>query len=248
MSSDIVTKINSDIIISEPAGGIRFGTDALLLADFALSAVRRGKGVDLGTGSGVIPLLMLAAGSKASFLGLELQKEYADAATKNSSVNGFSDRFKVICGNVDDIRNFIPAGSADFVVANPPYMRVDCGKDNENRRLSIARREVAGGAASFCRAAAWCLKSGGRFFAVYRPDRIVNLICEMRANGIEPKRLRAVIPSVGKKPSLLLAEGIKDAAEGLTFCEDLYIYSDAEHKNYSAEMSGIYAEFSSGKG
>ena len=95
MNEGTVTKINADIILREPEGGIRFGTDALLLADFAFGSLRRGKCIDLGTGSGVIPLLLLALGCKTDFVGLELQEKYALVAAENARENGFSDKFGV---------------------------------------------------------------------------------------------------------------------------------------------------------
>ena len=248
MDSGTTTKINSDIIIKEPSGGIRFGTDALLLAHFALDRVNRGVCIDIGTGSGVLPLLLLSAGSGADFTGIEIQPEYASAAVENAAINGYSDKFRTICGDAADIKSHFQAGKADFVITNPPYMRADCGRDNLNPRLSAARREVFGGAVSFCRAAAWCLKSGGVFYCVYRPERIVNLLCGMRENGIEPKRLRLVAPSVGKKPSLMLVEGKKDSSEGLEMSEPLYIYKDGTHTDYSSEMQKVYSRFSGGKG
>ncbi|MBR5747000.1 MAG: methyltransferase [Clostridia bacterium] len=247
MDRETVTRINSDLVIKEPSGGIRFGTDALLLAAFALPRIKKGFCIDLGTGSGVLPLLLLSAGSRARFSGLEIQPEYAEAAAGNAKANGFARDFAVICGSADEAASFYAAGSADHVITNPPYMRADCGRDNENPRLSVARREVCGGAGAFCRAAARCLKSGGSFFCVYRPDRLTNLLYEMRANGIEPKRLRAVFPSAGKKPSLILAEGKKDAAEGLSFESSLFIYKNSSHREYSEEMEEIYSRFSGGK-
>ncbi len=242
MTNGTKTKINADIILSEPHGGIRFGTDALLLADFA-SSVRKGRCIDLGTGSGVIPLLMLATGSKARFTGLELQPEYARVAEENAKANNFADSFSVICGSASDHRALFESGRADYVITNPPYMRGDCGKSNESLPLAIARREVSGGIEMFCEAAAWCLKSGGSFFAVYRPDRLVTLLCAMRNNGIEPKRLRAVTASAGKKPSLVLVEGKKDGREGLVYENDLVIYTDASHTTQTEEMEEIYRRF-----
>ncbi len=236
-------KINADLILKEPSGGIRFGTDALLLADFALSSVRGGVCIDLGTGSGVLPLLMLASGARADFVGLELQQAYADVARENAASNGYADRFSIICGSAEDYRTHFESGRADYVITNPPYMRLDCGKSNESLPLAIARREVSGGAELFCRAAGWALKSGGGFFAVYRPDRLVTLLTAMRANGIEPKRLRAVVPSVGKKPSLILVEGKKDGREGLIYENDLFVYSDETHTEQSDEMKEIYKRF-----
>lgn len=241
------TKINAGISLKEPNGGIRFGTDALLLADFAAGVVRRGKCIDLGTGSGVIPLLMLASGSNADFIGLELQPEYAKIARENAEVNGFGKRFSVICGDATDYKSLFECGRADYCITNPPYMRFDCGKDNERLALSIARREVKGGAELFCKAASWCLKSGGQFFAVYRPDRLVTLLCAMRECGIEPKRLRAVIPSVGKKPSLVLVEGKKDGREGLVYENDLIIYTDSTHTLETDEIKRIYSRFDGSK-
>lgn len=239
----ITNKINADIVLEEPAGGIRFGTDALLLANFAMNTVKRGKGIDLGTGSGVIPLLMLGAGCNADFIGLELQEEYAEAARKNAESNGFAQRFSVINGDASEYRSIFENGRADFVITNPPYMRADCGYNNESVALDIARREIKGGVELFCRAAAWCLKSGGSFFAVYRPDRLVNLICSMKNNGIEPKRLRAVCPSVGKAPSLILIEGRKDGKEGLIYEKDLFIYADRRHETETEEIKEIYKRF-----
>ena len=243
MCSPITNKINGGIILREPEGGIRFGTDALLLADFALDSVKRGKCIDFGTGSGVLPLLLLGAGCKADFIGLELQQKYAETSHDNAVKNGFSDRFTVIHGNAEDYKSIFEAGRADYVITNPPYMRSDCGYNNESVALDIARREISGGAELFCKAASWCLKSGGSFFAVYRPDRLVNLICAMRQSSIEPKRLRAVIPSVGKKPSLILVEGRRDGKEGLIYENDLYIYTDGSHTSETEEMKKIYNRF-----
>ena len=238
----IKNKINGELTIVEPEGGIRFGTDALLLADFARAA-KRGRCIDLGTGSGVIPLLMLASGSNAEFFGLELQDEYAKIARLNAESNGYGERFKVICGNASDYKALFESGRADYVVTNPPYMRIDCGGQNESTPLNIARREVFGGIELFCEAASWCLKSGGAFFAVYRPDRLVNLLCAMKNNKIEPKRLRAVVASSRLSPSLILVEGRKDGKEGLVYEPDLVLYTDSSHKEQTEEIKAIYSRF-----
>ena len=235
-------KINANIILKELDGGIRFGTDALLLADFA-SGMRNGLCIDLGTGSGVIPLLMLASGCKADFCGLELQPEYARNAEDNAKSNGFCERFRIVCGSAENARSLFESGCADYIITNPPYMRADCGAENKSTALNIARREISGGIAMFCEAASWCLKSGGSFFAVYRPDRLVNLLCAMRSNRIEPKRLRAVVASAGCSPSLILVEGKKDGREGLIYEKDLIIYTDHTHTSQTEEMKEIYGRF-----
>ncbi len=239
------TRINADIILNEPHGGIRFGTDALLLSWAAYAAAAGKKRVlDIGTGSGVIPLLLLGAGSRSHFTGLEIQPEYASAANENAAQNGFSARFTAICGSAGDAAALFPAGGFDVVVTNPPYMRADCGYVNTSHALSVARREESGGIAMFCAAAAHCLKSGGKFFAVYRPDRLSHLFCSMSENGIEPKRLRFVVPSVGKKPSLVLVQGCRGGREGMVCEPDLYIYNDPAHSAETKEMLSVYERFS----
>ena len=243
MEQLVTNKINADIVLREPPKGIRFGTDALLLADFAMPFIKSGSCIDLGTGSGVIPLLLLGGGVNASFIGLELQQEYARVAAENAKANGFEERFKVINRSAEDYKEIFECGRADYVISNPPYMRADCGFNNEHKAMDIARREISGGIEMFCKTAAWCLKSGGSFFAVYRPDRLVNLLCEMRNNRIEPKRLRAVVPSVGKRPSLILVEGRKDGREGLVYENDLIIYTDEAHSVQTEEMQKIYKKF-----
>ena len=247
MDETVTTKINADIMLCEPKGGIRFGTDALLLAFFALKGTKKGICADLGTGSGVIPLLLLSSGSRAKFVCAEISEKYASCAECNAKGNGFSDRMKVFCTDVRNTENYCAFGTADSVVTNPPYMRAECGKDNALPDMSRARRDVCGGIKEFCVSASKILKNGGKFYAVYRPDRTAELLCSMRSCNIEPKRLRAVVPSVGQKPSLILCEGKKDANEGMVFEEDLCIYSDTSHREFSDTMKEIYKQFSEDK-
>lgn len=244
MSDIVTTRINSDILLREPKGGIRFGTDALLLAYFALPLAGKGMCVDLGTGSGAIPLLLLAGGSRAHFIGVEISPEYASAASDNARLNGFSGQLEVFCRDASDTDSYCRRESAGLVLTNPPYMREDCGKKNEKPDMSRARREENGGIASFCIAAGRLLRCGGKFICVYRPDRLCELLCSMRNAGIEPKKLRSVVPSCGKRPSLIIAEGKKGAGEGMIFERDLFIYKDASHRAYSDEMTEIYRRFS----
>ncbi len=240
----VTTKINAGIVLTELVGGIRFGTDALLLADFSHNGTKKGTVADLGTGSGVIPLLLLGGGSRARFVGVEISKKYADIASYNAESNGFSNRFFVVCADVSEVGSYCQKGTVDAIVTNPPYMKADCGKTNLDSDLSRARREDTGGIDSFCRSAGAALKSGGRFYVVYRPDRTAQLICAMRDAGIEPKRLRTVAASSGMRPSLILCEGKKDASEGMIFEKELVIYSDSSHKEFSEEMKQIYSRFS----
>lgn len=245
---EITTKINKGVVLKELHGGIRFGTDALLLSDFAQTGAKKGRVLDIGTGSGVIPLLLLALGLKAVFAGVEIQKEFFEVASENSSANGFSERFSVINADISDYKNLFSKGFFDCVVTNPPYMQKSVGKPNDSYALSVARREECGGIRLFCEASSYLLGTGGRFFAVYRPDRLVELLSAMRDNKIEPKKIRFVRPSAKEKISLLLIEGKKDAHEGLVYLPDLCQYTDETHKEESEELKAIYSRFDGGNG
>lgn len=236
------SKINRKLVLNEPEGGIYYGTDALLLAHYMKSFIS-GTGVELGTGSGIIPLLLLSGGCRAKITGIEIQPEYCLAAEKNSRENGFSENFKVLQGDIREIKKFVEAGSCDVVFTNPPYLKTTSGKKNESVQRNIAFHEVCCNIDDICRAASWCLKSGGKFYAVYRSERLAGLLSSMRASRIEPKRMRFVVPSYGKPPSLILIEGKKDAREGMKIEADLCIYSDSGHSAYSAEMKKIYSEY-----
>ena len=234
--------INRKLMLSEPEGGIYYGTDALLLAYFMKGFIS-GTGVEFGTGSGIIPLLLLSGGCRAKITGIEIQAEYCLAAEKNACENGFSENFKALQGDIREVKTLFEAGSFDVAFTNPPYLKTTSGKKNESVQKNIAFHEVCCNIDDICKAASWCLKSGGKFYAVYRPERLAGLLSALRSNRIEPKRLRFVIPSYGKPPSLILIEGKKDAREGMKIEADLCIYSDSKHSAYSSEMKKIYREF-----
>jgi len=234
--------INRKLVLYEPEGGIYFGTDALLLAHF-MKSFKKGTGAELGTGSGIIPLLLLSGGCRANITGIEIQPEYCRAAEMNAEKNGLLESFKIIQGDIREIKKYFEAGSCDVVFTNPPYLKTTCGKKNASDQKNIAFHEVFCSIDDICGAASWCLKSGGKFFAVYRPERLAGLLFSLRSRRIEPKRMRFVVPSCGKPPSLVLIEGKKDAREGLKIEPDLCVYADKSHTVYSEEMEKIYKEF-----
>ncbi len=236
------TKVNRNLILKEPKGGIYYGTDALLLAHF-IGVFNKGVGVDLGTGSGIIPLLLLSSGSSARITGIEIQKEYVDIANHNSKTNGFEDKFVAIHGDLREIKTILLSGGADVVFSNPPYLKTNVGKRCITDQKNIAFHEVMCTIEDVCFAAAWGLKSGGYFYVIYRPERLTSLICALKANNLEPKKMQFVTPSIDKRPSLVLIQAKKDAKEGLTICNNLYIYSDKSHTEYSPQMKKIYKEF-----
>lgn len=235
----IKTRINKSILLAEYTDGIRFGTDALLLADFVSS---RGRCIDLGAGSGIIGLLLLSSGKAKSIDGIEIQKEYVEIAEENAAENGFSDSYRAVCRDISHLNEFT-AGEYDYCVSNPPYLKMDSGFVNPSDHMNIARREVLCNVDDVCAAASKSVKSGGNVYVVYRADRVDSLLFSLKKHALQPKRLRVICPSPSKKPSLVLVEAKKDAAEGMIFESIFYIYEDNTHTEYSEQMKRVYGEF-----
>jgi tRNA1Val (adenine37-N6)-methyltransferase len=222
--------------IIQPARGYRFSLDPLLLAGFA--RVRPGEAVaDLGTGSGVIPLLLAARSGGARIVGVELQPALADRARRSVALNGLEGRIKIVEADLRDLRGRLEPQSFAAVLANPPYRRVGSGRKAPVAERAAARHELAGGLEDFLRAAAYLLGTGGRFYVVYLAERLAELLTAMRASRLEPKRLRCVHSRGGEPARLVLIEGRKDGRGGLTVESPLFMY---EGEGYSAEVLGLY--------
>ncbi len=204
--------ITERIVLTERKNGFRMGTDSVLLSKF-VSVLPSEKGVDLGTGSGVIPLLLLSENKCKEVSGIEIQKSLYSLAVHNAHKNGMNDRFFPIHGDIREISSLYPREAADFVTLNPPYFKAGSGKQSELEEKLIARHEMNGVIGDFCFAAAHCLKYGGKFFAVFRADRLTELLYSMRDNDIEPKVLEIIYN--GQTAQTVLVKGIKGAKEGL---------------------------------
>lgn len=224
-----ITKINDDLILKEYKNGLLFGTDALLLSRFACGGLRK-KVVDLGSGSGVIGLLMLAEKKAGHVWGVEIQKKYAELAEDNARTNGLSDKYTSVCNDLNEVKNIFDCGFADVVVSNPPYMKTTYGKKNISEEKMIARHEVSCNIDDVCKAASWCLKYGGDFFIVHRPERLSSIMSSMKKYSIEPKKLLIVSATSDSSPSLVLVSGRKDASEGLVILPNIYLFKDEEKK------------------
>ena len=196
-----------------PDAQFRVSTDSMVLADFCRDA--GGRGLDLGCGCGTLGLLLLGSGAAGSVCGIEIQPEAARQAEENARRNGLADRFSVVCGDLRQAHAQIPAGSFDFAVSNPPYYPPGSGRLRKEDSLSLARSELCCPLDALCAAAARALRWGGRFCAVYRPERLCDLVCALRESGLEPKRLRMVEAEPGRAPSLLLIEAVRGGRPGL---------------------------------
>ncbi len=216
-------EVNEHIRLIQRVGGLTFGTDAYLLAAY-VRPKRAARAVDLGSGTGIIPLLCLARDKAAHFHAVELQPAFAELIERNAALNGMSDRLTSVCA---DVRSLTPAtvgGEVDTVTANPPYMVENSGALNAADEKSIARHETAGGIADFCAAAGRLLKHGGHFYCVFRPERLADLTVALRDARLEPKRLTVVQATLAASPSLLLVDAVKYAAPSLALTPPLILH------------------------
>lgn len=201
-----------------------FSIDAVLLAHFA-SIRSRGTVVDLGTGSGVIPLLLSHRSPHARITGIELAPEVADMANRSILTNGLGDRISVIQGDLRHIRKLMPAGTADLVTSNPPYMPLGTGEISLTEAQQMARHEVTCRLEDVLAAAAWLLRTGGKFALVHRPERLGDIMAALRGYRLEAKRLRLAHPLADRKASMVLLEAVKNARPGLTVEPPIYIHN-----------------------
>lgn len=236
-------KINEDLQLIQKKNGLTFGTDAYLLAAFARSAPK-GHCVDLGSGTGVIPLLCQSRKKYRHVTAVELQGEFCDLIRRNAALNSMEECLSVREG---DVRTLHPAEFADpvsVVLSNPPYMAAGSGLVSAVSQMDIARRENNGTIADFCAAAARLLSTGGWFYTVFRPDRLADLICALRASSLEPKRMVTVYPDTQSRPCLILVESRKDGAPELLQSPPLIIYKSSSDRRYTDDMQQIYDTFS----
>lgn len=223
--------------IIQKADSFRYGVDAVLLSDFA--EIRKNHSViDLGTGTGIIPILIYAKKKPERITAVEIQQDMAEMAERSVKLNGLQSHIKVLNMDLKDAPGLLGKASFDCVVTNPPYVKKECGINNPSETKAVARFEIKCSLEELLSSAKELLKPGGKLFMVHRTDRLADIIYEMRNNGIEPKRIRFVHPSIGKRPNLLLIEGARGGNRELRFMDPLYIHD--EKGNYTEEIYRIY--------
>ncbi|TLN00139.1 tRNA1(Val) (adenine(37)-N6)-methyltransferase [bacterium] len=223
-------------IIQKP-GAFCFSMDAVLLANFA--TVKKGDmAADLGTGTGVVPLLLTTRKKARRIYGLEIQQDAVNRASRSVSGNGLADQIEIINGDIKEAVNLLGSGRFDLITSNPPYMPTGRGEINPVSELALARHEISCTLADVISAGAGLLNSLGRMAVVHRPERLADLLYLMKSCGLEPKRLRTVYPKPGRKPSMVLVEAMKGAKPDLSIMAPLFVY-DSEGK-YTPELMEIY--------
>lgn len=227
---------NGYYIIQDP-GRFCFGMDAVLLSGFA--RVKTGeKALDLGTGTGIIPILLEAKTEGQHFTGLEIQPESADMAARSVAYNRLEERIKIVVGDIKDASKLFGASSFDVITTNPPYMIGQHGLVSEGDAKAIARHEILCDLDDILRESAKLLVPGGRFYMVHRPFRLAEIFSKMVAIGIEPKRMRLVYPYVDKEPNMVLIEGSRGGKSRLTVEKPLIVFR--EQGVYTEEITEIY--------
>lgn len=221
----------------EQSEHFRLGTDSVLLADFVNIGTRR-SGIDLGCGSGILPLLLLERSQALHMTGLEINPDAADIARKNISINSLSERCDIITGDIRLCRDSFRTGQFDLVVSNPPYFAAGSGLISPDEKKASARGELLCSLEDICRAASYLCRTGGAFCLVHRAERLADVICLLREKGFEVKRLRTVAHSREKEPSLVLIEARRGAAAGLKIMPPLFICG--EDGRESEEIKRIY--------
>ena len=213
--------------------GYRFSLDPVLLAAF-VRVNSRDRVIDLGTGGGIVPLLLANRHVRGTIVGVEIQEPYADMARRSVALNGLANRIEIRHGDVRDARMEFAAESFDVATCNPPFRPAGTGRVNPSDEKALARHEVAGTLADFIAAARYLLRQDGRACFVFPAARLIDLLAGLREARLEPRRLRLVHPDAASPANLALVEGVKGGKRGLAVDRPLVVFQ-AEGR-YSAEV------------
>lgn len=217
--------------------GFCFGMDAVLLSGFA--QVKEGEvAVDLGTGTGIIPILLEAKTKGKHFTGLEIQEEVAEMAGRSVRLNQLENRVDIVRGDIKEASRLFGKASFDVVTSNPPYMNDNHGLKNPELPKAIARHEVFCTLDDVCREASLLLKSGGRFYMVHRPHRLAEIITALKTYKLEPKRMKLVHPFVDKEANMVLIEAVRGGRSMMKVEAPIIVYM--EPGVYTQEIYDVY--------
>lgn len=223
--------------IIQKKNGFCFGMDAVLLSGFA-QVYQNESVIDLGTGTGIIPILLKIKTEGKHFTGLEIQEQFADMAARSVRLNGMEDRVEIVTGDIREASRLFGKASFDVVTSNPPYMDDSHGLKNPDTQKAIARHEVLCTLEDVCREAALLLKPGGRFYMVHRPRRLVEIISVLESYKLEPKRMKLVHPFVDKEANMVLIEAVRGGRSMMRVEAPVIVYQAPGV--YSEEIYTIY--------
>ncbi|MBI4683275.1 MAG: tRNA1(Val) (adenine(37)-N6)-methyltransferase [Nitrospirae bacterium] len=225
-----------DIKIFQARDGYRFSIDAVLLENF-ISAKRLQKGVELGAGSGVISILLAARLKGPKIIAVEVQKPLAERARRNVGLNNLDDRIEIIVNDMRALKKMFPANSFDFVFSNPPFRKTKTGRLSKYEERAVARHEIEITLPDLIKTASYLLKHSGRFYLIYHPFRLAELVEMLRKSRLEPKRMRFVHSKQGDEAKMVLIEAVKGSGTWLKIDPPLYLYEKGS--DYTAELKTL---------
>lgn len=215
-----------------------FGVDAVLLAHYA-KVKKQGENIlDIGTGTGIIPILMHAIYQKGKYQGIDIQQEMIEMASRSVKLNQIQVDIEMKEVDIKNYKEYFAQGTFDLITCNPPYMKGVCGLKNEHPSKTIARHEVACTLEDIIHASSYMLKHRGRLCMIHRPHRLVDIMDLMRKNKIEPKHIQLVYPKKDKEPTMVLIEGIHHSNPELRVDKPLIIYE--EDGSYTQQIRELY--------
>lgn len=218
--------------------GFCFGIDAVLLSDFAKEIKNNSKVIDLGTGTGILSILLSGKTNLNKIYGIEIQKQVAEMAQRSVKLNNLEDKIEIINENIKNLANIFEKNSFDAIVTNPPYKKLNTGEKNEKENKLISRHEITASLEDFIKISFDLLKDKGTLYMVHRPERLAEIIYKLKQNKLEPKVIKLVHSNINSEPKLILIKAVKNAKEFLKIEKPLFIYN--EDGNYTEEILKIY--------
>ncbi len=224
--------------IIQDKNGFCFGIDSVLLSDFSKEIKNESLVLDLGTGTGILSILLSKKTKLKKIYGVEIQEEVADMASRSVKLNDLQEKVEILNENIKNLKNIFQKNTFDAIVTNPPYKKINSGKINENEKKLISRHEISANLSDFLNVSFDMLKDKGCLYMVHRPERLADIICELRENKLEPKIIRLVYSNIEAEPKLVLIKAIKNANKFLKVEKPLFIYN--KDGTYTDEILKIY--------
>ena len=228
----------NNLKIIQNKDGFCFGIDAVLLSDFAKDIRNNSTVLDLGTGTGIIGILLCAKTKLSKIYGIDIQKDVCDMAFRSVKLNNLEDKFEIINTNIKKLTNTFEEASFDAIVSNPPYKKDNSGLKNESETKLISRHEITASLEDFISISSKLLKNNGNIYMVHRPERLSDLFFLLKKYNLEPKKLRLVQSYFDSKPKLILVKATKNAKSFLNVEQPLIIYN--KDGSYTDEILKTY--------
>ena len=218
--------------------GFKFGIDSVLLANYSKKIKKDAIVVDIGTGTGIIAILLAEKTRAKKIIGIEIQKEMSEMASRSIKLNNLENTVNILNCNIKDVENYVDQNSVDVIVSNPPYKKENTGIKNVEKNKLISRHEIECNIDDIIAKSSYMLKDRGSFYMIHRPERLADVLCSLRKYKIEPKNLRFVQSKPNEAPKMFLIKAVKNAGEFLKVEKPLVVYDDCGE--YTDEILEFY--------